>query len=99
MPASPMAGWREAFGDRFYQVYFQEPGVAEAELEADVRETMRRLLIGASGDRPGPDGGGPAGPPGRGRTAAAPSASRPACCRPAAGSSTCCARPTSCRDG
>jgi pimeloyl-ACP methyl ester carboxylesterase len=55
MPASPMAGWREAFGDRFSQVYFQEPGVAEAELEADVRETMRRLLIGASGDRPAPD--------------------------------------------
>src|SRR4051795_7334823 len=54
MPVSPMAGWREAFGDRFYQVYFQEPGVAEAELEADVRETMRRLLIGASGARPAP---------------------------------------------
>ena len=72
MPVSPMTMWREAFGDRFYQVYFQEPGVAEAELEADVRETMRRLLIGASGDRPGPDGDGsnrlPAGvlPPGGG---------------------------------
>jgi pimeloyl-ACP methyl ester carboxylesterase len=71
MPQSPMAGWRAAFGDRFYQVYFQEPGVAERELEADVRETMRRLLIGASGDRPGPDGDGerlPAGvlPPGGG---------------------------------
>jgi pimeloyl-ACP methyl ester carboxylesterase len=36
-------------------VYFQEPGVAEAELEADVAETMRRLLIGASGDRPAPN--------------------------------------------
>src|SRR3954462_13678268 len=56
LPVSPMAPWREAFGDRFYQVYFQAPGVAEAELEADVTETMRRLLIGASGDRP------PAGP-------------------------------------
>src|SRR3954467_9517498 len=71
LPQSPMAGWREAFGDRFYQVYFQDPGVAERELEADVRETMRRLLIGASGDRPGPGGGGerlPAGvlPPGAG---------------------------------
>ena len=51
-PVSPMRMWREAFGDRFYQVYFQVPGVAEAELEADVRETMRRLLVGASGDRP-----------------------------------------------
>ena len=55
-PASPMRLWREAYGDRFYQVYFQAPGVAEAELEADVAETMRRLLIGASGDRP-PNGG------------------------------------------
>jgi pimeloyl-ACP methyl ester carboxylesterase len=54
MPVSPMAMWREAFGDRFYQVYFQEPGVAERELEADVSETLRRLLIGASGDRPPP---------------------------------------------
>lgn len=55
MPVSPMDHWRAAFGDRFYQVYFQAPGVAEAELEADVGETMRRLLIGASGDRPAPD--------------------------------------------
>src|SRR3954463_12379158 len=55
LPVSPMDAWREAFGDRFYQVYFQAPGVAEAELEADVAETMRRLLIGASGDRPAPD--------------------------------------------
>jgi pimeloyl-ACP methyl ester carboxylesterase len=54
MPVSPMDMWRDAFGDRFYQVYFQAPGVAEAELEADVEETMRRLLIGASGDRPAP---------------------------------------------
>jgi pimeloyl-ACP methyl ester carboxylesterase len=57
MPVSPMAMWREAFGDRFYQVYFQEPGVAERELEADVSETMRRFLIGASGDRPARDAG------------------------------------------
>ncbi len=48
---SPVARWRAAFGDRFYQVYFQEPGVAERELEADVPATMRRLLVGASGDR------------------------------------------------
>jgi pimeloyl-ACP methyl ester carboxylesterase len=71
MPVSPMAMWRQAFGDRFYQVYFQEPGVAERELEADVAETMRRFLIGASGDRPAADAGAerlPAGvlPPGGG---------------------------------
>jgi pimeloyl-ACP methyl ester carboxylesterase len=34
----------------FYQLYFQEPGVAEAELERDVRNTMRALLVGLSGD-------------------------------------------------
>jgi pimeloyl-ACP methyl ester carboxylesterase len=51
MPASPMAGWREAFGDRFYQVYFQEPGVAERELEADVPRTMRLILGGVGGGR------------------------------------------------
>jgi pimeloyl-ACP methyl ester carboxylesterase len=34
----------------FYQLYFQEPGKAEAELEADVRKSMRMLLYSASGD-------------------------------------------------
>ena len=28
----------------FYQLYFQEPGVAEAELERDPRRTIRRVL-------------------------------------------------------
>lgn len=36
----------------FYQLYFQEPGVAEAELERDVRRTLRALLYGASGNAP-----------------------------------------------
>jgi pimeloyl-ACP methyl ester carboxylesterase len=36
----------------FYQLYFQTPGVAEAELERDVRETVVRLLYSASGDVP-----------------------------------------------
>jgi pimeloyl-ACP methyl ester carboxylesterase len=34
----------------FYQLYFQTPGVAEAELERDVRATIRRLLYSGSGD-------------------------------------------------
>jgi pimeloyl-ACP methyl ester carboxylesterase len=39
----------------FYQLYFQEPGVAEAELERDPRETIRRVLFYGSGDaRPNP---------------------------------------------
>ena len=36
----------------FYQLYFQGPGVAEAELERDVRATMRTVAWAASGDRP-----------------------------------------------
>ena len=37
---------------QFYQLYFQEPGVAEAELERDPRATVRNMLHGASGDAP-----------------------------------------------
>ena len=36
----------------FYQLYFQTPGIAEAELERDVRATMRRLAYSGSGDAP-----------------------------------------------
>ncbi len=36
----------------FYQLYFQEPGMAEADLEADVRKTMKRTLYSLSGDPP-----------------------------------------------
>ncbi len=36
----------------FYQLYFQTPGVAEAELERDPHMTMRRLLFWGSGDAP-----------------------------------------------
>jgi pimeloyl-ACP methyl ester carboxylesterase len=35
---------------QFYQLYFQNPGVAEAELERDPRATVRNMLYGASGD-------------------------------------------------
>jgi pimeloyl-ACP methyl ester carboxylesterase len=49
----PTAVMKYMAGDNhFYQLYFQEPGVAEAELEADVRRTMRLLLCGVSGDAP-----------------------------------------------
>jgi pimeloyl-ACP methyl ester carboxylesterase len=30
----------------FYQLYFQKPGVAEAELEHDTRDTIRRVFLG-----------------------------------------------------
>ena len=36
----------------FYQVYFQEPGKAEADLEADIRRTMRMTLYSLSGNPP-----------------------------------------------
>ncbi len=42
-----MAGDKE-----FYQLYFQEPGKAEGELEADVRRTLATFLYSASGDVP-----------------------------------------------
>jgi pimeloyl-ACP methyl ester carboxylesterase len=34
----------------FYMLYFQEPGVAEAELERDPHLTIRAMLFGASGE-------------------------------------------------
>jgi pimeloyl-ACP methyl ester carboxylesterase len=34
---------------QFYHLYFQEPGIAEAELEQDPRATIRNMLYGASG--------------------------------------------------
>jgi len=45
----------------FYQLYFQEPGVAEAELERDVRATMRTVAWAASGDGPRGGASNPAG--------------------------------------
>jgi pimeloyl-ACP methyl ester carboxylesterase len=51
-PLSPLAALRAALGEDFYMVYFQQPGLAEAELERDPRDTLRRLLYSASGDAP-----------------------------------------------
>jgi len=48
-PTSVMPQTKEAV---FYQLYFQTPGVAEAELERDVHHTIRRLLYSISGDAP-----------------------------------------------
>jgi len=36
----------------FYQLYFQEPGIAEAEHESDIRLTIRSILYSISGDAP-----------------------------------------------
>lgn len=44
---------QENFGDNFwYIVYFQKPGVAEAELEADVRRSLRLVYYSICGDAP-----------------------------------------------
>jgi pimeloyl-ACP methyl ester carboxylesterase len=50
-PAPPLQMIRAAGMENFYWIYFQTPGVAEAELEADVASTLRRIMCGAfSGD-------------------------------------------------
>lgn len=46
-PTSAMPRTADA---EFYVLYFQEPGVAEAEFESDPRSTLRNILYGASGD-------------------------------------------------
>jgi len=60
----PLQTLRTFYGDGFYMCYFQEPGVADAELGRDPRTTFRRMLHAASGE--GPMGGIPVVPPGGG---------------------------------
>ncbi|MGH3635796.1 MAG: alpha/beta fold hydrolase, partial [Mycobacterium sp.] len=63
----PTQAFRKVFGDNFfYMLYFQEPGIADAELAADAATTMRRMLGGLRPPadqaaalrmvRPGPEG-------------------------------------------
>lgn len=48
--------WRQLYaGKFFYQLYFQAVGVAEAELEADVRTSLRKLYFSISGGAPSLD--------------------------------------------
>jgi pimeloyl-ACP methyl ester carboxylesterase len=43
--------WKKLYPNRFfYQLYFQEPGIAEAEFEADIRTALRKLYFSGSGD-------------------------------------------------
>jgi pimeloyl-ACP methyl ester carboxylesterase len=47
-PMPPIELMRQVMGDNFFYIlYFQEPGVADAELGADAGRTMRRMLAGA----------------------------------------------------
>ena len=49
-PAPPTSLMPRTAEAQFYQLYFQEPGVAEAELERDPRVSVRTMLYGASGE-------------------------------------------------
>ena len=48
----PLSIYKAALGENFYQVYFQKPGVAEADLERDVRRSIRTALYAVSGENP-----------------------------------------------
>jgi pimeloyl-ACP methyl ester carboxylesterase len=49
-PVRPTALFPHTDDALFYTLYFQEPGVAERELERDVRQTLCKLFFAASGD-------------------------------------------------
>jgi pimeloyl-ACP methyl ester carboxylesterase len=51
-PVVPTSAMPRTDSAIFYQLYFQVPGVAEKELERDVRQTFVKLLFSASGDAP-----------------------------------------------
>ena len=52
-PVPPTQQLKQIFADTFmWLLYFQEPGVAEAELEANVRRSISVMLYSASGDAP-----------------------------------------------
>jgi pimeloyl-ACP methyl ester carboxylesterase len=51
--SAPVATLRRTLGESFYIVYFQQPGVADAELGRDPVATFRKLLYSLSGDAPG----------------------------------------------
>jgi pimeloyl-ACP methyl ester carboxylesterase len=49
----PVQALEQAFADNFFYIlHFQEPGVAEAEIEADIRKAMRIMLYAWSGEAP-----------------------------------------------
>ncbi|WP_339856800.1 alpha/beta hydrolase [Pseudohongiella acticola] len=52
---SPLASWQSAFGENFYYIlYHQEPGVAEAEYDADPRGLLSRLYLSPDSPREAP---------------------------------------------
>ncbi|MDU1696042.1 MAG: alpha/beta hydrolase, partial [Bradyrhizobium sp.] len=49
-PAPPTSLMPQTAEAQFYQLYFQQPGVTEAEFERDPRLTLRAMLFGGSGE-------------------------------------------------
>lgn len=52
----PSLGWadlQKRFGGKFYHDYFQEPGLAEAEFDADIAKSLRSIHHAISGDAKG----------------------------------------------
>nr|AIT98392.1 epoxide hydrolase [uncultured bacterium] len=54
-PVRPSSVMPQTESDWFYQLYFQQPGLAEAELERDARYSLRTILCSGFGDD-APDG-------------------------------------------
>jgi len=48
--ARPTSVMPQTTDGQFYQLYFQQPGIAEAEFERDPRAAVRSMLYGLSGD-------------------------------------------------
>jgi pimeloyl-ACP methyl ester carboxylesterase len=49
-PVRPTSVMPQTADAQFYQLYFQQPGVAEAEMERDPRVTVLSMLYGAAGE-------------------------------------------------
>lgn len=55
-PESPIDTWKRTFGDNFFYIlYFQEPGAAEAEFDADPRGILSRLYLSPDSPREKPE--------------------------------------------
>jgi pimeloyl-ACP methyl ester carboxylesterase len=51
-PESPLISWQNTYGDNFYYIlYHQEPGVAEAEYDADPEGLLSRLYLSPDSPR------------------------------------------------
>jgi pimeloyl-ACP methyl ester carboxylesterase len=59
-PVRPTSVMPQTADAIFYQLYFQPPGVADADLEHDVRASIRSVLLSIAGEAPAGPGGGPA---------------------------------------